>query len=49
LFGTSSQEGLRVSGLGDVGLAVVQAAKLVGAERIFAIDVNPLVLKVCIE
>jgi len=30
-----------VFGLGAVGLAVVQAAKLVGAERIFAVDVNP--------
>ena len=30
-----------VFGLGAVGLAVVQAAKLVGAKKIFAVDINP--------
>jgi len=30
-----------VFGLGAVGLAVVQAAKMVGAGRIIAVDVNP--------
>merc|ERR1711988_1938069 len=30
-----------VFGLGAVGLAVVQAAKLAGASRIFGVDVNP--------
>jgi threonine dehydrogenase-like Zn-dependent dehydrogenase len=30
-----------VFGLGAVGLAVVQAASLVGAGRIIAVDVNP--------
>ena len=30
-----------VFGLGAVGLAVIQAAKSVGAERIIAIDINP--------
>lgn len=29
-----------VFGLGAIGLAVIQAAKLAGASRIFAIDVN---------
>ena len=29
-----------VWGLGAVGLAVIQAAKLAGARRIFALDVN---------
>ena len=32
---------LAVFGLGAVGLAVIQAAKMVGASRIIAIDVNP--------
>ena len=31
-----------VFGLGAVGLAVVQGAKMRGAKRIFAIDMNPL-------
>lgn len=30
-----------VFGLGAVGLAVIQAAKLVGASRIIAVDINP--------
>ena len=32
---------MAVFGIGAVGLAVVQAAKSVGASRIFAVDINP--------
>lgn len=30
-----------VWGLGAVGLSVIQAAKIRGAKRIYAIDINP--------
>ena len=32
---------IAVFGLGAIGLAVIQGAQMIGAERIFAIDVNP--------
>jgi len=38
-----------VFGLGAVGLAVIQAAKLAGARQIFAIDTNPAKFEVAVE
>merc|ERR1712137_298303 len=36
-----SGSSVAVFGLGAVGLAVIQGAKMRGAKRIFAIDINP--------